>query len=78
MNLAIKTNTCWTSVIVDTDANQVRVAAADGGGWYYYNGVGEDSIRRAARDPHGASYRTLRDLRAGTDATVTRASHYDM
>lgn len=70
---AIKTGTVFTSVTVNTDANQCTVARADGEGRIYYEGVGESSIRSAAQDGAGASYRTLRGLMTDYPHATRRA-----
>lgn len=64
--LAIKTGSTFTLVTVDHDSNQCTVDLADrqAGGAHSLcvGGTGERSIKRAAKDGAGRSYRTLKAL----------------
>jgi hypothetical protein len=84
-HLAIRIGRTYTLVTVDRDANQCMVETSPRLRERYGNvharlvheGISERSIRRAARDAAGRSYRALKALVADTDVEVTRAREYD-
>ncbi len=85
--LAIRTGHTFTCVTVDVDANQCAVETApavrkrysDAASRVVVEGTGERSIRRAAKDGAGRSYKTLKALIADQDERfeVERAREYD-
>ena len=83
-HLAIRTGSSFTLVTVDSDANQCTVRAnpkvLGRDVWaIFVGGTGERSIKRAARDSGGTSFRTLTALRASVDedVEVERAREFD-
>lgn len=69
--LAIKTGTVWTAVHVDSDAAQVTVASKHGG-FECYSGLGERSIKAAAIDGAGCSYKSLTALVSEHPSAIRR------
>jgi hypothetical protein len=76
-NLIIRTGTTFTLVTVDPDRNQCTVDVSGGCGRVFHRGTGERSIKSAAVDCAGISYRTIKALRADTDAECIRRRDLD-
>lgn len=87
--LAIRTGNYFTLVTVDLVGNQcivdtcprVRKRYPSAATRIFHNGIGERSIRNAAMDGAGESFRTLKALRASVEpeiaAEIERAREYD-
>jgi hypothetical protein len=75
-NLIIRTGSTFTRVTVDTERNQCSVQSMTGGA-IYRGGTHEHAIRNVAMDGSGRSYRTIKALRADTDAECIRRRDLD-
>lgn len=61
---AIRRKSRWQAITVDPDRNQVTTPAADDAvGTYFYQPHGYAAMRAASREPHAATYPTLKALR---------------